>query len=510
MAKAEPGHIYATADVLDRSNTVFATAELAPFAVKGKAQPVRAWSVGRAVGSRARQVSVQQLALVGRDPELEMLRKALDDARGGAAQLIEIVGEAGIGKTRLLDALREQAAGFRVLHAVCEAYTASTPYAVWRELLRELMDFGRDDPDEAVAQRLRDVVGKDVPHLHPWLPLIAIAFGLEFAPTAEVEMLAEKNRRPKLHEAVGEFLALIFPGPGLIAIENAHHIDMASAELLSYLAGGVGGRPWVFGVARRPSAAAFTAPAAVRIELAPLDASDALRMAQRGAEQHPLPMHVLEVVAKRSGGNPQFLRDLLRAAIQSGGIGGLPESAEAATMARIDALAPEDRALVRRASVFGLTFHPRMLSWLDEEGDGAHADAGAWTRLRNCSRRNPTAICALAARCCATRLTRGCRTSFAGAFTARWRRGSKRRRIRRRTLPASCRCTTSKRVEYRPAWCYGSVAARRAHEVYAYLEAAELYSRALGRRTPAPGYLERGPGYGAGSAGGFVEPGGRV
>ena len=84
MAKAEPGHIYATADVLDRSNTLFATTELAPFVVKGKAQPVRAWSVGRAVGSRTRQASVQQLSLIGRDPELEMLREVLDDARGGA------------------------------------------------------------------------------------------------------------------------------------------------------------------------------------------------------------------------------------------------------------------------------------------------------------------------------------------------------------------------------------------------------------------------------------------
>ena len=56
--------------------------------------------------------------------------------------------------------------------------------------------------------------------------------------------------------------------------------------------------------------------------------------------QHPLPLHVLEVVAQRSGGNPQFLRDLMRAAIESGGVGGLPDSAEAATMARIDALAP--------------------------------------------------------------------------------------------------------------------------------------------------------------------------
>ena len=50
MAKAEPGQIYATADVLDRSNTIFENTELAPFAVKGKAQPVQAWSVGRADG----------------------------------------------------------------------------------------------------------------------------------------------------------------------------------------------------------------------------------------------------------------------------------------------------------------------------------------------------------------------------------------------------------------------------------------------------------------------------
>ena len=63
MAKAEPGTIYATADVLDRSNTLFETTELAPFAVKGKAQPVQAWSVGRAKGSRTRNVSLRAAAV---------------------------------------------------------------------------------------------------------------------------------------------------------------------------------------------------------------------------------------------------------------------------------------------------------------------------------------------------------------------------------------------------------------------------------------------------------------
>ena len=104
-------------------------------------------------------------------------------------------------------------------------------------------------------------------------------------------------------------------------------------------------------------------------------------MAQLATKDSPLPAHVLEVVAQRSGGNPQFLRDLLRFAIQSGGIVGLPDSAEAATLARIDALAPDDRAVVRRAAVFGLTFHPRMLAWFDGEDDPPPPADDTWARL---------------------------------------------------------------------------------------------------------------------------------
>jgi class 3 adenylate cyclase len=81
MAKAEPGRIYATGDVLDRSNTLFETTELEPFAVKGKAEPVRAWAVGRAKGSRARQTTLARLPLTGRNAELGVIRKAFTPAR---------------------------------------------------------------------------------------------------------------------------------------------------------------------------------------------------------------------------------------------------------------------------------------------------------------------------------------------------------------------------------------------------------------------------------------------
>ena len=315
MAAAARGQIYATASVLDRSDTMFETTELAPIPVKGKAQPVQAYSVGRAKGSRSRHVLLKRLPLIGRDAELAVAREALAAARSGTGRLIEVVGEAGVGKTRILQALEEDATGLRLQHAVCEAYSASTPYAVWTELLREFMDFTRDDPDTVVEQRLRDALAARAPDLAPWLPLIAIAFGLEIAPTPEVQMLAENYLRPKLHEVVGQFLAVLMPDPTLIEIENAQHMDAASADLLTYLCGQLNGRPWLFAIARREAGSRFKAPespAVLKLRLEPLAVGDALRLTQLATVDDPLPRHVLEVVAQRSGGNPQFLRDLLR------------------------------------------------------------------------------------------------------------------------------------------------------------------------------------------------------
>ncbi len=487
MAKAAPGTIYATADVLDRSNTLFETDELEPFAVKGKAQPIQAWSVGRAKGSRTRQESLQQLPLIGREAELAVLRGALAAARSGTGHLIEIVGEAGVGKSRLLDALADEATGLRPQHAVCEAYTASTPYAVWRELLREFMEFGRDDPDAIIEERLRNEVATRAPDLIPWLPLIAIAFDLDVAPTPEVEMLAEKNRRTKLHEVFGRFLEVMMPDPQLIEIENAQHMDEASAELLAFISGTLSARPWLFGVARRASATGFEAPevpAVTRIELGPLAPQDAMRMAQLASEQHPLPKHVLEVVAERSGGNPQFLRDLLRSAISSGGLGGLPDSAEAAAMARIDALPPEDRALVRRAAVFGLTFHPRMLSWFGDVDDGPVPGAGTWARLQEFFEEEGDGYLRFR-----RSLLRD--TAYEGLpykLRRRLHQAVGAQLEQEMDDPEEAAGILSLHYfvagEYPSAWRYASVAARRAVEVYAYVEAARLYARAVeaGRR----------------------------
>ena len=482
MAKAEAGRIYATKDVLERSDTQFETIRLEPFAVKGKAEPVQAFAVGRAESSRTRQVSVQRLPLTGRNAELGVIRKAFTSARSGAGRLIEVIGDAGIGKTRLLEALRDAAAGFNKQHATCEAYTSSIPYVTWRELLREMLGFGRDTPEAEIVERIRVEVATRVPDLAPWLPLLAAVIDVEMAATPEVLQLAESNRRAKLHETVARFLEVVVPDKLLLEIDDVHHMDEASAELLAHLMGGIAARSWLFAVGRRALHTGFEAreaPEVVRVELKPLAEQDALRLAQLAAEKSPLPAHALEVVAKRSGGNPQFLRDLLRSAIESGGVADLPDSAEAATMTQIDTLPPEDRALVRRVAVFGLTFHPRMLSWLYTDEDGPAPGAEALNKLRDLFDEEPDGYLRFRQTLLRDSAYQGLpfklRRRLHGAVAARLEEEMDH--------PDEAAAILSLHYfeagEYRPAWQYATAAAKRADAVYAYIEAARLYSRAL-------------------------------
>lgn len=481
MSRAPPGEIYATAEVLDRSNTLFSTRELEPFSVKGKARPVQAWSVGPATGSRSRHSALQDAPPIGRDREIGVLRAAAASAREGNGVAIDLVGEAGIGKTRLMEVLRVEAAGMRRLHGVCEAYAASTPYGVWRELLREFLGFGRDEAEGVVVAGLRDVVATSAPELAAWLPLIGIAFGVDIPPTREVEMLAERNRRSKLHEAVCALLASAWREPTLVEIEDAQHMDGASAELLGAVLADIAKRPWVVAVTRRPASGGFVAPpspAVTTLALEPLAIEHALLIAETATREQPLPMHVLKTVAQRCGGNPQYLRDLLRAAVTTGGVGGLPDSAEAAAIARIDALTPQDRAIVRRAAVFGLTFHPRNLAWLSEDADSAPG-APVWERLAELFDEE-------------------------GDGYLRFRRSLLRDaayeglpyKLRRR-LHSAVAAQLKEELddpddasgvlslhhfvagEYAPAWRYAKAGARRAVEIFGYVEAAGLYARAL-------------------------------
>jgi class 3 adenylate cyclase/tetratricopeptide (TPR) repeat protein len=363
MASAPAGRVYATGDVLRGAKTSFAQINLEPFVVKGKSHPVHAWDVGPPTRGASQGAIRLELPLLGRRSEVDRLKSAIERARRGSGTLIELVGEPGSGKSRLLAEASNLGAGMTELRAGCEVYTRDTPYSAWRALLRQLLGVDSDAPDRVVADRLRAEIEAEHPDLLPWLSLIAIAADVDIPASTQVEQLAEASRAAKLHEVVLRALGRALVVPTIVQIEQAHLMDAASAALFRALALELESSAWVVLVTRRDveGGLALTDRPHQRIDLGPLAPEDANALAASTLDATHLPPHVVELAVERSGGSPQFLLDLLAAA-SAGNPDRLPDSVEAAAMARIDALDRADGAIVRRAAVLGASFDPRRLS----------------------------------------------------------------------------------------------------------------------------------------------------
>jgi class 3 adenylate cyclase/tetratricopeptide (TPR) repeat protein len=368
MSRAAPGEILATKPVLAASRTLFDSEDLTPFLVKGKQKPVTATKVGRPRGVRT-AIAATELPLVGREGELAVALAAVEatrpvDIAHRRGQLVDIVAEPGAGKSRLLDELIARAAPIVVHRVQCRQYQAATPYFALGLLLDEVLD-DHGPGREATEQRLAALVDGVAPHLMPWLSLLAVPLGLELEDRPEVAELEESFRKRQLEEAVVELLGAILRTPTIIAFEDVHWLDEASGDVLRVAERGLADRPWLLCVTRRGADVGFVPSEVerpIRIELTALPATSVRDLLEVAATDAPLPGHVLDALAERSGGSPLFALELLSALRDGGDLDALPRSVEGLISARIDRLAPEDRALLRELSVLGLGFQARHIA----------------------------------------------------------------------------------------------------------------------------------------------------
>jgi class 3 adenylate cyclase/tetratricopeptide (TPR) repeat protein len=381
MAKALPGQVLATMEVVSHSQTVFRTSELPPFVVKGKSQPVRAADVGQLLGARAEAQPSAPMA--GRSAESAALQRVIAEAAAGHGQYVEVVGEAGTGKSRLVGEGLASRSEMRVVKVQCEEYEASTPYFPFRQLLRDVLMIPNDAPAEQVAELLTNVLRATAPRLLPWLPLLGVPMDVHLPPTRETSELDERFRRARVQEVVSDLLRAVVRVPTALVIHDAHFMDDASTDLVRSLGEGLTGHPLLVVVSRRegPTFLASTSGTAVTtITLKPLDHASSLELVQALAGDHPLPPQVASDVVARAGGNPMFLQALVVEAGRAGGADLLPESVEALVTSQIDRLDPADRTVVRYAAVFGTVVDERALDLLLEQHD-VQLPAGTMQRL---------------------------------------------------------------------------------------------------------------------------------
>jgi class 3 adenylate cyclase/tetratricopeptide (TPR) repeat protein len=394
MAKADARSIWTTPDLLQRSRTLFATTPVGALALKGKAAPVDAVAVGEVAGTRERE-SPKRLPLVDRQRELPVLDAALVPVRMGFGSFVELVGDAGIGKSRILEELCDRAEGLTLVSAACEQYEATTPYHPFRKLLRGLLDVAVDGDPElnsvVLSGRLEQIDGE----LVPWTPLVADVIDAPVHSTQEADDLQPAFRRARLHGVVETVLGELLEPPTLLLFEDVHWMDEASSDLLRHLGSRVSTKPWLVCATRRPGGEGFVAAEgnppvpAMSLRLDPLPEADAHELALAAAAEE-LPPEELAAITERAGGNPLFVQELVAATrVSEQGLEALPESVEGVVTSRIDNLAPADRALLRWASVLGASFSSELVARVLEDDPDAALDSESWDRLAEFVERDP-------------------------------------------------------------------------------------------------------------------------
>ena len=493
MSMAVPGQILSTGPVLDASSVAFNALPLEPFMVKGKKHPVHAFMVGHSTGSKPETVS-REFPLVGRDAEMEAFRRALLELRGGHGSVLEVVGNAGMGKTRLLSEFRAEAPDLPQLVTGCELYESSAPYLPVRRLLRLLLGTGAATHASDVARRLEEDIRHRAPELLAWLPLLAMVADVEVPMTREVQDLGDAFRRAKLEDVTAEYLSRVITEPTLVAIEDAHWMDEASVDLLRAVSLRITELPWLICITRRHESTGFVLPEAPRCRSFPLSplSSDALgELIAAATEEDPFLPHEADELSDRSGGNPLFLQELLQAARSAGSVEGLPDSIQGIVMADIDQLTASDRTILRYASVLGMSFDADLVRALfegEDELDGRTWDrlvqfidneGGGHYRFRHALMRD---------------------AAYEGLPYRR------RRQLHQRVGNAILRASGTDHGEHAEllsmhfslagdddqAFHYSEIAAKRAEAAYANIEASRFYQRAIdaGRRLAQIGYLE--------------------
>ncbi len=341
--------------------------EADPVVAKGKTEPIGVW---RAVGARAR-VGVERqggAALVGRERELALLSGALDRAKGERQpQLVTLVGEPGIGKSRLVFEL------FKAIERGGELvywrrgrslpYGEGVTYWALGEMVKAQAGILEGDPGDVAERNLRAAVTDlfDDATEMGWVeaqlrPLVGIA-----------EDDAREGSREEAFAAWRRFFeAMAERRPLVMVFEDLHWADDALLDFVDELVEWASNAPLLIVVTARPEL--FTRRPgwgggkanAVTISLSPLSVEDTARLVHALLGRSAVPAEAQSALLERAGGNPLYAEEFI-ALLQERGIdaeGGvaLPESVQGILAARLDGLAPEQKALVHDAAVLGRVF----------------------------------------------------------------------------------------------------------------------------------------------------------
>jgi adenylate cyclase len=337
----------------------FVFESLPPLTLKGKSEPVPAY---RVIGRERRSVPRENIPpLIGRDAELGLLRARFSDAASGRGRVLNVSGEPGVGKSRLL---HELFAGLphnvTRLRPRCTSFESTTPYALVADMFRR--GFGIQQTDEEPVARAAVNAALDSLAM-PKEQEGSVALLLEVLGYAQRSILDPETKRRILVSLVRLFLTRKSAKTPLVVVaEDLHWIDSASASLFAEVVPGLGSLACLFISTSRDEAVPWPAES---LPLRALDTAAAVELLEiLGAGE--LDPQTRETLLERTGGNPFFMEEIVRS-LGGRTSGKVPANIHELLQARLDDLSPTAKRVAQRASIIGRFFTLRLLSELTHE-----------------------------------------------------------------------------------------------------------------------------------------------
>ena len=393
QAAAIPGTILISASTYHLVKELFEFKARGATMIKGKSTAIETYEVvaTKAVPGKVRGLKGLASPLVGRDAEYKLLNDGLNEAREGRGAFVAVIGEAGLGKSRLLAEISESAkSGPQVawLEGRALSYGQAVTYYPWRQIIREAIGAQEGEAPEVVREKLyRDsacatMTEDDSKYLEVMLSVESDAT-LQAVAALEGEALVDK-----ITEAARCYLrARADLMPTVIVLDDLHWADSASLELLLNVAGLVESWPLLIICLLRPDkdTPSWSATEQARSQLGahyteillePLDAEDAKELLGNLLYIEDLPESVRKLILNKAEGNPFFVEEVIRTLIDSEYIVQennhwrttreivnvtIPDTLTGVLSARIDRLPENTKHVAQTAAVLGRIFGYRLL-----------------------------------------------------------------------------------------------------------------------------------------------------
>ncbi|HTO70063.1 MAG TPA: AAA family ATPase [Myxococcota bacterium] len=357
--------------------------DLGEMSLKGVTEPVQAFRVLRERAS-AREPSLRAAPtpLVGRGEDLERLLACWAAALQGRGRAVLIEGEAGIGKSRLVAALRERlAADAAWVECRCSPYHTSSVFHPVIELIERSAGIAPEDSVEDRLAKLKQSLAGADPEGAAALPLFAALLSLPAE--GDPSTSPEARRRRTLDALVGWLVRSARARPAVLVVEDVHWIDPSTRELVLAIVERAVDSPILTLLTQRTGVTDVPGSGIERHLLHPLRDEDARQIARNVAGAQELPAVVLEEVVRRTDGVPLFVEELTKAVIESGARGGassvgsgsvegglpIPSTLQDSLMARLDRLGTA-KQVAQLASVIGREFSWDVLVALSPSNEG--------------------------------------------------------------------------------------------------------------------------------------------